>query len=101
MSRSKTNPAGLRHAGLGSPSSRNRNLRLAAPSAATVLGQESKQCIHLLVVRRVVNETALLACQDKISMAQGLEVKRQRIGWDVQTFRKLARREAFRAGLNE
>ena len=34
-------------------------------------------------------------------MAQGLEVKRQRIRWDVQTFCELTRRKAFRAGLNE
>jgi hypothetical protein len=34
-------------------------------------------------------------------MVQGLEVKRQRGGWDAQTFRKLARRNALRPGLNE
>jgi len=34
-------------------------------------------------------------------MTQGLEVKRQCVGWNAQALRKLARRKAFRAGLNE
>jgi hypothetical protein len=65
------------------------------------LGQESQQSIHARVVRLVANKTAFLARGDKIGMAQGLEVKGQRVGWDVQAFRKSTGSEAFRGNLNE
>jgi hypothetical protein len=42
-----------------------------------------------------------LARQDQVGVAQGLEVKGQGVGWDAYTFRKVTRRDTFRASLNE
>jgi hypothetical protein len=68
---------------------------------ATVLSEEGNQAIHHIKAGGIDHRTAIAADSDKAGKAEPVEMKRERVGGEVELFGDLASRHSLRAGLHK
>ncbi|WP_433994362.1 hypothetical protein [Bradyrhizobium canariense] len=70
-------------------------------TAATVLGEKRKQRIHLIVSRGIDHRATGAAHGHEPSLTQPVEVKRERIGREIESRRHASGRHALRSRLDQ
>src|SRR5215468_3363663 len=75
--------------------------RRARHPAAAVFGEEAKQRVHLLELRRVDHRAALAAHTDKPRRAKSVKVESQGIGREIESARDRARWHSSGARLHK